>query len=405
MSFSRFIANRIHSLPCHNGEGRIHVSVHIAVAGIAIGLAVMLLTVCIVVGFKEQIQDKIANVNGHLQVLAIACNRTYEKQPICISDTLLSNLRALPDVVEVKPFITKPAVLKTSDDFLSVVARSDNDSLKDNEIVVSQTIARKMKLSVGDPLKLFFVKSGNGLEYGSETASIKSRTVTVCGLYQSHFNDYDSQMIMASPGFLRNAGEWEEDMASGIEIKLRNFEDLDHGYYEVIKKVSQTTDRQGTALFVQRIDQQNPQIFGWLDLLDTNVWVILGLMMAVASFTMISGLLIIILERTSMVGILKALGATNWQLQKTFIYVAGHLTIRGLIWGNLMGLGLCGIQYFWHPIVLDAENYYLDWVPVAIHAWHIVALNAGTFIITLVVMLVPTTIVAHIVPTRAIQTE
>jgi len=414
-SFAYTLAKRISSLPTRDFSPRCSGdrggaagwggSVTISIAGIAIGLAVMLLTVAIVVGFKEQIQDKISAFSGHMQVLAIASNRTYEKQPICCSDSLLETLRMLPAVSQVTPFITKPAVLKTGNDFLSVVAHSETDSLEGNEILVSQTIAQKLELSVGDRLKLFFVKSSSGFEFGDETASIKSRTVTVRGLYQSHFNEYDNQMIIAASDFLRNASDWDDDMASGIEIKLHNFDQLDEGYLQVIEKVSQTTDRRGTTLFVQRIDQLNPQIFGWLDLLDTNVWVILTLMMAVATFTMISGLLIIILERTAMIGVLKALGATNWQLQKSFIYVAGYLTLKGLLWGNIVGLGICAIQYFWHPIALDAENYYLDWVPISINVWHIVALNVSTLIVTLVVMLVPSTIVAHIAPSRAIQSE
>jgi len=402
-SFPLYIAKRISSLPSR--EGWSGSSIRIAIAGIAIGLAVMLLTVAIVVGFKEQIQEKIAGFGGHLQVLAIASNRTYEKQPICYNDSLISVIETLPSISEAHPFITKPAVMKTADDFLSVVARSENDSLESNEIMVSRTIANKLKLSVGDRLKLYFVKSGSGFEYGNETASIKNRSVVVRGTFQTHFNEYDSQMILAPLSLLQAASDWEEDMASGIEVKLHHFDDLDYGYYDLVNLISQTTDRQGTALYVQSIDQLNSQIFGWLDLLDTNVWVILGLMMAVASFTMISGLLIIILERTAMIGILKALGADNWQLQKSFLYVAAYLTLKGLFWGNLFGLGLCTIQLIWHPFALDAENYYLDWVPISLNIWHILLINISTLVITLIVLLVPSTIIAHISPSRAIQCE
>lgn len=408
MSFSRFIANRISPLPTREGMGGSagsSGSIHIAIAGIAIGLAVMLLTVAIVVGFKEQIQDKMAGFGGHMQILAIASNRTYEKQPICCSDSILSSLCELPCVDTAQPFITKPAVLKTDNDFLSIVVRSGSDSLEGNEILISQTIANKLRLDVGDKVKLFFVKGSSGFEFGNETASVKSRNVIVKGLYQSHFNEYDSQMIQASFQFLQSVSEWKDDMASGIEIRLHSFDELEEGYLQVLEQVGQTTDRRGTALYVRSIDQLNPQIFAWLDLLDTNVWVILVLMLAVASFTMINGVLIIILERTAMIGLLKALGATNWQLQKVFLYVACHLTLKGLFWGNLLGLGLCSIQYFWHPIALDAENYYLDWVPISINIWHVVALNIMTLVLTMIVLLVPSSIVAHISPTRAIQSE
>ncbi|MDO4497340.1 MAG: ABC transporter permease [Bacteroidales bacterium] len=401
-SFSFLIASRIKNAPTRKGLGG---SIRIAIAGIAIGLATMLISVAIVVGFKQEIQQKIAGFGGHLQVLAIASNNTFEKQPICCSDSLLEALRILPSVSQVETFITKPAVLKTKEDFLSVVVRSETDSLEENEILVSETIASKMKLRVGDSFKLFFLKSGEGFEFGQETASIKSRTVFVKGLFQTHFNNYDSQMIIASHSFLQTANDWDEDMASGIEIQLRDFNLLENGYMEVVESVSQNQDRLGTTLYVKSIDQMNPQIFGWLDLLDTNVWVILCLMLLVSSFTMISGLLIIIMERTGMIGLLKALGATNWQLQKSFLYVAAFLTMKGLFWGNLFGLGLCAIQYFWHPITLDAETYYLDWVPIALSGWHILALNLGTLCITLFVLLVPSAIVAHISPNKAIQSE
>lgn len=408
-SFALRIARSIILPPSSDGGARLRMGLGgrrwLGWTHIAIGLAVMILSVAIVVGFKQQIQDKIARFGGHLQVLALASNRTFEKQPICCSDSLLTAIGALPEVAEAKPFITKPAVLKTDGDFLSVVARSASDSLEENEIEVSRTIADKLQLQVGSRLKLFFVKSSEGFEFGSETASVKSRTMTVARIFQTHFNEFDSQMIQASHSFLQQVSDWDEDMASGIAIRLNGFEALDESYMRLIDIVSQHTDRRGTALYVQSIEQLNPQIFGWLDLLDTNVWVILALMLAVASFTMISGLLIIILENTALVGTLKALGATNWQLQKVFLYVAGYLTLVGLVVGNVAGLGLCAIQYYWQPIALDAENYYLDAVPIALEGWHLLALNAGTLAITLLVMLLPTALVSRIAPYKTIQTE
>ena len=191
-------------------------------------------------------------------------------------------------------------------------------------------------------------------------------------------------------------------MASGLEINITDFAKLDDRYYDLIFAVNGLHDRRGTAFHVQTIEQLNPQIFSWLDLLDTNVWVILILMATVASFTMISGLLIIILERTSMIGVLKSLGCSNFELRKVFLYVATFLIGKGLVIGNIIGIGLCLIQHFFHVIKLDPENYYLEWVPVSINVVEILAINIGTVIIALAVLILPSALVANISPVKAI---
>lgn len=402
MSFAYFLAKRI---DLSKGDDTKRVSppaIRIAIAGIAIGLAVMLLTVAIVVGFKQEIRNKIANFGGHLQVLAIASNRTYEKQPICCSDSLLEAIKQLDGVKEAVPFITKPAVLKSDSDFLSIVVKGCNRS---GGIATSETIARKMKLHQGDRVKLFFVQSGGGFNFGNETSAVKSRTVVIDSLYQTHFNEYDSQIVLAPEALLQGVSDWEDDMASGIEVTLCDLDRLDDAYCSLIEAVSQTQDRRGTQLYVQNIRQLNPQIFAWLDLLDTNVWVIVILMLVVAAFTMISGLLIIILERTQMIGLLKALGCNNQQLQTAFLFVSLRLTTRGLFWGNLIGLGLSLAQAYWHIVPLNPENYYLEWVPISLTWWQVAALNIGTLFITMLILVGPSAFVARIVPSKAIQTE
>lgn len=407
MSFPFFIASRIHFAKADGTQRVSPPAIRIATLSIAIGLAVMLVTVAIVVGFKQEVRNKISDFGGHIQVLAMASNRTYEKLPICYSDSLLSALSSLPEVSHVQPFITKPSVIKTERDFLCVVAKSGSD----NGMIISETIARKLQLQVGDKVKLYFIEGTDNravatLAYGSGAAvGGKVRTLTVTGLYQTHFNEYDSQVVIVPRDMLCAVNSWDDDMASGIEIRLRDFDLIYDGYVNISQNVSLTQDRRGTQYMVQGIEQQNPQIFAWLDLLDTNVWVILALMVAVSSFTMISGLMIIILERRHMIGVFKAMGSSNRQLRHIFIYLASFLVIRGLFWGNLIGLGLCIIQYFLHPIALDPENYYLEFVPISINLWHIFALNAGTLLITILVLLVPSGLVAHISPTRTLQAE
>ena len=403
MSVAYFLAKRIHFSKGDDTQRVSPPAIRIAIAGISIGLAVMILTVAIVVGFKQEIRNKISDFGGDLQVQAIASNRTFEKQPICYNDSVLSLLSGMSNVAEVSPFITKPAVLKTEDDFLSVVIRSGE--VGEREVQVSETIARKLKLKVGDKVQIFFVKNNNisgSLDYGSTDASIKARTLTVTSLYQTHFNQYDNQLIYANHQFLQEVSGWDEDMASGIAIKLHDAERMTDSYEEFTDVVSLTQDRRGTQWVVRNLEHQNPEIFGWLNLLDTNVWVILGLMIIVSTFTMVSGLMIIILEKTRMIGLLKALGCDNRQLRKTFLYIAFFLTIQGLLWGNLIGLGCCAIQSVWHPVTLDPENYYLEWVPISITWWQVLALNLGTLFITMLMLVAPSAMIAKMSPGKVL---
>lgn len=399
MSVAYFLAKRIHFSKGDEQQKVSPPAIRIATAGIAIGLAVMLLSVAIVVGFKEEIRDKVSAFGGHLQVLAATSNKTFEKYPICISDSLVKSVTEVPYVAKAKTFITKPAVIKTNDDFLSVVMKSED--LGERELSVSETIARKLNLQIGDKVQVFFVANNqieNNLNYGGTDASVKARTLTIVSLYQTHFNQYDDQIILGSHELLRQVSGWDEDMASGLEIQLKDISQMEDVYAELCERICLTQDRRGTQLAIQTLRQQDPQLFGWLDLLDTNVWVILILMVIVSTFSMISGLMIIILEKAQMIGLLKALGCNNRQLRHTFLYIALFLTLKGLLWGNIVGLGICAVQSLWHPIALDPENYYLEWVPIAIRWWQIVLLNAGALCITMLMLIIPSTLVSKVSP-------
>lgn len=445
MSLAYFIARRIHFAREADASQRVSPpAIRIAIAGIALGLAVMLLSVAIVVGFKQEVRRKVIDFSAHMQVQAMTANLTYETDPIVVSDSLLALLRAVPSVAEVRPYATKPAVLKTSDDFLSVAVKGiegsevgdgvegcqdffarnlcagecpryapwDNDSLRDDEapsteIMISRIIADRLQLSVGDAVQLYFIRSeaGSDFAWGSGKTTIKARRVSVAGIYESHFNEYDRQFIAADLRLLQQVGGWADDEVSGLELRVRDFDRLDESYAETAEALGGYADRNDEVYYLRTVRQLNPQIFGWLDLLDTNVWVILILIACVAAFTMISGLLIIILERTRMIGILKALGYDNRGLRKVFLYIALFLTGKGLLWGNVIGLALCYVQDRWHLLRLDPENYYLEWVPISLQAWQVVAINVGTVALTLLVLVGPTAIIAKISPTRAIQAD
>jgi lipoprotein-releasing system permease protein len=227
----------------------------------------------------------------------------------------------------------------------------------------------------------------------------------VAGLYESHFDEYDRQIIAADLRLLQEVSGWQPDEVSGLELRLEDFDRLDEAYTLAADSLTAYAEREEEAYYLRTVRQMNPQNFGWLDLLDTNVWVILILIGCVAAFTMISGLLIIILERTRMIGILKALGYDNGGLRRVFLYVALFLTAKGLLWGNAIGLLLCWVQSRWHLIALDPENYYLEWVPIALRPWHVVGLNVATVLLVLLVLIGPSAIIAKISPTKAIQAD
>lgn len=406
MSAAYFLAKRIHFSKSSRQQRVSPPAIRIAIAGIAIGLAVMIVTIAIVIGFKEEIRNKVSDFGGYLQVLALASNRSFEKNPISLSDSLLSEISQIEQITSIEPIITKPAVIKTEDDFLSVVVKSGDAG--ERGVKISETIARKLNLNIGDFVRLYFVQNsptGGITEYGQSDVSVKTRSLKITGLYQTHFNQYDEQVIIADYHLLQQVSGWDEDMASGIKIRLYDFSQLEDVYATLSDKVSQTQDRRGTQLCVQTLQHQNPQIFGWLDLLDTNVWVILALMAIVSTFTMISGLLIIILERTQMIGLLKALGYGNKHLRQMFLYIALFLTLEGLCWGNIFGIGICTIQSLWHPVSLDPENYYLEWVPISISWWQIFLLNLGTLIITMCMLILPSSLVSRISPSKILTTE
>lgn len=399
---------------------------------------VMLLSVAIVVGFKEEVRQKVIDFGGHLQVQAFVSNQTYELPPICVDDSLMDVFSQLPGVLEVEGFVTKPAVLKTDDDFISVVmkgvevvkreklivkntldeAEGDEEDVEqdfdERSISLSRTIAEKMRLKVGDTVSAYFVQTdlhADPFALGAENAKVKVRKLTVGDIYETHFSEIDRQMVLCSLPLLQDVSGWDEDMYSALSVKIDDFDQLEERYFETMDFVMGVdhgvalTDRLGTPFYVQSIDQLNPQVFSWLELLDTNVWVILFLIAVVAAFTMISGLLIIILERTQMIGILKAQGLDNGRLRRVFLWIALFLTGQGMLWGNLLGLGLCYVQQRWHLVALNPENYYLEWVPIHLTLPAVLMINAGTIVITLLVLLGPSSLVAKISPSKSIQIE
>ena len=381
MSLEYFIAKRIY----FSKEGdRLATPpvVRIAMIGIALGLAVMILSVAIVIGFKKEIRNKVIGFGSHIQITNFDNNASYESTPIAVSDTLLEHLKTFPGITHVEGFATKPGILKTDSDFQGIVLKGvgrDYDwtffrnNLKEGElfilptdkvstdVLLSRYLANLLGLKVGDSFLTYFVQD-----------EVRARKFRITGIYETGFVDYDKLFVIA--------------------------EDL---YFDIAEK----QDRNGNTYYTRSIKELNPMIFDWLEVQDINVVVILILVLAVAGFTMISGLLIIILERTNMIGILKALGENNTSIRKIFLYISFFLIGKGMIWGNVIGIVLCLVQSYFRVVKLDPSVYYLDAVPIDLTVFSIVLLNIGTLAAAMLMMLGPSYLITKIHPAKSIRFE
>jgi len=408
-----FIAKRIHFQ-----QGKKNVSrpaVRIATIGIALGLAVMLISVCVVIGFKSQIENKIIGFGGHIQITNFDNNNTYEMNPIKMDAALIQKIRQIPGVVHVQRFATKPGIIKTDNEFQGIILKGidkdfdwnffrsnllegnilnvGSDSLK-NEILLSKKLSDLLGLKLGDELFMYFIQD-----------QVRARKFKIVGIYSTNFVDYDQLFVLTDIRHVQRLNNWDSASFGGLEVLIDNFDKIDERGEAVYEATANIFSKDGNAYYTQTIKQLNPQIFSWLDLLDMNVWVILLLMLSVAGFNMISGLLILILERTNMIGILKSLGATNWSVRKIFLYHSFFLIAKGMFWGNLIGLSICALQYFTGIIPLDPEAYYVASVPVAFPWGYIVLLNIGTFVASILMMIAPSYLITKISPAKIIRYE
>lgn len=415
MNLELFLARRIHFSA---GEAERQVTppaVRIAVIGIALGLAVMILSVAIVIGFKKEVRNKVIGFGSHIQITHFDSNSSYESTPIAVSDTLLAYLRAFPGIRHVEPFATKPGILKTETDFQGIVLKGidqdfdwtffrnnlqEGDTLhldpekRSTDVLISRYQSDLLGLKLGDSFLTYFVQE-----------EVRARKFHVVGIYESGFVDYDKLFVIADIRQVQRLNGWEADEASGLELLVDDYDRLDAIADSLYFAMEGQRDRMGNLLYTRSIKELNPMIFSWLEVLDINVVIILVLMMAVAGFTMISGLLIIILERTQMIGILKALGESNASIRRVFLYVSFFLIGKGMLWGNLIGITLCLLQARFRFVSLDPSVYYLDAVPVDLNLLSLVLLNIGAFSVAMLMMLGPSYLITKIHPARSIRFE
>lgn len=415
MDWKLFVARRIY----RSKEGNKEVSkpaVLIATWGIAVGLAVMILSVAVVVGFKHEVRGKVVGLGSDITVTNFDAQKSYETVPVVAGDSLLDVLRTAEGVKHVQRYSTKPGMIMTDDNFLGMVLKgvaseydwtflkkhllegeipAFSDTASTNRALISRTIANKLRVQTGDKLYTYYIEGEN----------VRARRLEIAGIYQTNFTLYDDLFLITDLYTVNRLNSWKPDQVSGVELEVTDYELLETVKEIVREQMDMQTDRYGNTYYTQTVVDSNPQIFAWLDLLDMNVWVILILMTGVAGFTMISGLLIIILERTNMIGVLKALGADNLAIRKVFLSFSVFLIGRGMLWGNIIGLTFVGIQSYFRIFKLDPTTYYVDCVPVEFNLWWWLLLNVCTLIVSVLMLIGPSYLITRIHPAKSIRFE
>lgn len=415
MNWKLFVARRIY----RSKEGEKEVSkpaILIATWGIAIGLAVMIVAVAVVVGFKHEVRDKVVGLGSDITITHFDALKSYETIPVMMEDSLMNDLQATEGVKHVQRYSTKPGMIMTDDNFLGMVLKGVaqeydwtflrkhllegeipvfSDSASTNRTLISRTIANKLNIHTGDKLYTYYIEGEN----------VRARRLEVAGIYQTNFSLYDDLFLLTDLHTVNRLNNWKGDRVTGVELEVVDYDRLEAVKENICEKVDLQVNRYGNTYYTQTVEENNPQIFAWLDLLDMNVWVILILMTGVAGFTMISGLLIIILERTNMIGILKAVGADNLAIRKIFLSFSVFLIGRGMLWGNLIGLAFVVVQSQFRLFKLDPATYYVDSVPVEFNVWWWVLLNVCTLLVSVLMLVGPSYLITRIHPAKSIRFE
>lgn len=413
MNLELFIAKRIHFEK--KGEKNVpRPIVRIVMNGIAVSIMVMLIAVGILNGFKAEVREKLIGFGSHIQISSSVSNQTYETQPIQINPSTIDSLNSLPEVRHAQSFATQPCILKAGDIIQGCVLKgidkdyewsffrnnlkegelfSVNDTATTNQTIISRKLANLLELKLNDKYLAYFIIGGK----------VRARQLTVSGIYETGFLDYDKLFIIGDIKHVRKLNGWEDDQCSGVEILINDFNQLDIAQEEVFDVVGNQYDNNGNYYLMKTIKQINPQIFSWLDLLNTNVVIILVLMTLVAGFTIISGLLILILERTNMIGMMKAMGATNKSIWKIFFYHTFFLIGKGILIGNVVGITVCYLLQKHQILPLNADDYYVSFVPAHLNLTHIIIVNICTILVSAAILHIPTNIIAKISPIKSIK--
>ncbi|MBI5010730.1 MAG: ABC transporter permease [Bacteroidia bacterium] len=385
----------------------------IAIIGIATGLAVMILSVSILTGFKQEIREKVVGFGSHIQITNFDSNISYETTPISDTQSFIPAIKKIPGISHIQVFATKAGIIKTDEEIQGVVLKgvgSDfdwsyfgsniaegsaftvSDTGRTDKVIISKKLAGMLRLKTGDSFAMHFIQDPP-----------RMRKFTISGIYETSLEEFDKIYVFCDIGHIQRLNGWDESMVSGFEIFIDNFDNLDIMTQKVRDAIGYKIGDEEQTFKTTSIRTKYPQIFDWLNFQDINVVIIIVLMIIVAGFNMISGLLILILEKTNMIGVLKALGSDDRVIRKVFLYQAAYLILKGLLWGNVVGLGLAYLQLKTGLITLDPASYYIKTVPINLDITHIILLNAGTMVAIIIMLLVPSQLITRITPVKAIR--
>ncbi|MCD6365907.1 MAG: ABC transporter permease [Bacteroidales bacterium] len=387
--------------------------INIAVVGIALGMAVMILSVAIVTGFKDTIRQKVVGFGSHIEISNYDANNSFENIPIPKNQSFYPGIEKSPEITHIQIFATKAGIIKTDEDFQGIVlkgidkdydwhfikenlAAGDviriNDFEKNNGILISKKIADLLHLKLGDKMVIYFIEDPPRI-----------RKFFIKGIYNTGLEEFDKLFAFVDIKHIQKLNNWTKNQVGGFEITIDDFDHLDDAYKQVFLAAGNSFLPNGGRLKVQTILDKYPYIFDWIALFNTNVYVIIILLLMVAGINMSSGILILILERTTLIGTLKALGATNGSVARIFLQVGSIMVGKGLLYGNVLGIILCLVQQYFQLFKLDPESYYVSYVPIHLNFIHILLLNVGSLIFTSLVLILPTLIIARIKPSKAIK--
>ena len=411
MNTELFLARRLYG----TRKGGRHISrpaVAIAQWGVAVGTLVMFVSICIIVGFKQQIRDKIIGFGGHVQVMSY--ESAYDGEvPVVADSAMLSALQSVGGVEHVQPFVLKPGMIVANNEYEGIALKGvgsgyDLSFIKGNIVegdlpawrdgkasncaVLSRSTASKLKISVGDKVNMYFMQHG-----------IKARRMSVAAIYESHLAEFDNIMAFTDIYTVRRLNGWSSDEATGVEIAIGDYDELEKVSMDVNGVIERYSEA-GTGLYAPTIEELYPSLFSWLDVLDQTVWLILVLVLFIAGFTTVSGLLILILEKSNFIGIMKAVGARDASITRVFLYYACFVIGKGILYGNLIAVVLCLLQQHFNIVSLDPSMYYMNSVPIEF-SWLLVPMNAGIFVLSVLMLILPSMLISRIEPAKAIKFE
>ncbi len=411
MNLELFIAKRLYGT--RKGEKRIsRPAVAIAQWGIAIGAVIMIASICIIVGFKQQIRDKVFGFGGHIQISGYSNGGS--EVPITADSIFLNALSSAGGTAKVQPYVQKTGMILANKEFEGVLIKGVgkeydltflrehiieggipefSDTASSGKILISRSIADKTNSKLGDRLNVYFFDNG-----------IKARKLTVAGIYRTHLTELDNAIAITDIYTTRSINNWTREQASAIEISIDDYRQLLPMRENIAGIAHKAGIRNSEGMSVLTIEEAYPSMFAWLDVLDQTVWIILILVLCIAAFTMISGLLILILEKSSLIGILKAIGSKDTSIRRIFIYYACFIIGKGLLIGNIIGISLCLLQQQFKIIAIDPEMYYMDRVPIEF-TWLLIPMNIAMYILSVAALVLPSMLISKIEPTKAMKFE